>query len=208
MGRKLIEDIVVPAREARAVVVRKGQFLRIVDMEGEQVADIVFYNAERLTETYSMAHSVYLNMLQGTGDIRMVKTLWSSPPHEQVMMTVTDDPVACHCLALGTCCSSRVYDVLYGEPGHASCATSLARALAPHGVPANLPDVFNAFMPFDPERWYAGDPKFRSPPTQPGDYLELRAEIDVLVGVSACPSDRTPTNGFKPTPLRVQVFSG
>jgi len=207
MVGRLIEEIVIPAREARAVGVKAGQFLRIVDVEGAQVADLVIYAADDPREAYSMGHSVYINMLQGTGDIRMVKTFWSAPPRERCLMTVTDDPVGGHCLALGTCCSSKVYEILYDDPGHASCATSLEAALKDHGVPAHLPDAINVFMPFDPERWYAGDPKFRTPPTKAGDYLELRADIDVLVGVSACPSDRTPTNGFNPTPIGLQVYS-
>jgi uncharacterized protein YcgI (DUF1989 family) len=203
-----VADFIVPASRGGAVLVPKGHTLRIVDVEGHQVADVVFYNAGDYSEVYSAGHSVYMNMRLGTGDSRMIKTFWSSPPDERVMLTVAADPVASHCVPLATCCSRYVYasSATYRDPDHRNCADNLMEALRPWNVPAHLPDVFNAFLNFDLLKWYDGDYNFNAPKSRPGDYLDLRAEIDLLVGISACPSDRTATNGYNPTPIGVQVF--
>lgn len=208
MEGKIVQKLVIPAKEARAVKVLNGQSLRIIDREGQQVADVVFYNANDYSETFSVGHSIYLNVLEGIGNLRKITKLWSSPPDEKVMLTVTDDPVGSHFVSLGTCCSSYVYKSipLYGDENHRSCANNLMEALRPYGVPAHLPDVFNVFMNYDPDSWVKGEPMCSKIPTsKPGDFIDFRAEMDVLVGISACPSDRTPTNGYNPTSLGVEI---
>jgi len=209
MTSACIRDFAIPASRGGALVVPKGHTLRLIDVEGQQVADVVFYNVEDLSEVYSAGHSIYMNMRLGTGDSRMIKTFWSSPPNERIMLTVTADQVRSHCVPLATCCSRSVYasSSEYSDPEHRSCADNLVEALGPWKVPGHLPDVFNAFLNFDLQKWYMGDYRFDVPKSQAGDYLELRAEIDLLVGISACPSDRTATNGYNPTPIGVQVFT-
>lgn len=208
MGNNIIQKLVIPAKEARALKIQKGQSLRIIDLEGEQVADVVFYNADDYDEVFSVGHSIYLNMLEGIGDVRKLKKLWSAPPNEKVMLTVTDDPVGSHFVTLGTCCSSYIYGSLsvYGDETHPSCATNLMEALKPYGVPSHLPGVFNVFMNFDSDLWIKGEPVCsKVPKSKPGDYIDFKAEMNVLIGISACPSDKTPTNGYNPTSLGVEI---
>ena len=72
-----VKDFVIPASRGAALLVPKGHTLRLIDVEGQQVADVVSYNADDYSEVYSAGHSVYMNMRLGTGDSRMIKTFWS-----------------------------------------------------------------------------------------------------------------------------------
>ena len=208
MEANIVQKLVIPAKEARALKVLKGQTLRIIDLEGKQVADVVFYNADDYAEVFSTVHSIYLNMIEGIGNLRKLKKLWSAPPNEKVMLTVTEDTVGSHFVTLGTCCSSYIYKLIpvYGDENHPSCANNLMEVLRPYGVPSHLPDVLNVFMNFDSDLWIKGEPMCsKIPQSKSGDFIDFRAEMDVLVGISACPSDRTPTNDYNPTSLGIEI---
>ncbi len=200
-----MERVVIPAGEGRAVEVRAGRVLRIEAMDGLQVADAAFVALHNHREGYHAGQTVALNMLAGTGTMRRVTTLWSRPPYERPMLTVIDDPVGVHFAWNGGRCSRGVYAVRDGiESGHRTCQDNLEEAVRPWGMDPDLvPDVFNVFMFTDVE-----DERrlvFRPSPARPGDYIDLRAEIDVLAAVSACPSDTSATNGGAPKPIALEV---
>ena len=205
---RVLQEVVVPRCEGRAVEVRAGQVLRIVALDGPQVADSAFLALDNPREGYHAGQTVALNMLAGTGTMRRITTLWSRPPYERPMLTVIDDPVGVHFAWNGGRCSAGVYSVRDGiESGHRTCQGNLEEAVRPWGVdPDLIPDVFNVFMYTDVE-----DERrlvFRESPAAAGDYIDLRAEIDVLAAVSACPSETSASNGGEPKRIGLEVREG
>jgi uncharacterized protein YcgI (DUF1989 family) len=174
-------EIFIPAGHARAFIVRRGETFRLLQVEGEQVADAVFFNAHDYRETFHAGHTAYLACIEGTGNIKRVKKLYSKPPRENVMFTVTDDPVGVH------------------------FAFNLAEAIASYGLtPDDVPDVFNIWMnvDLDPNGCFIVKP----PVAKKDDYIEFRAEMDCLAAISACPSDIAPVNNFRIKPLKVEIY--
>lgn len=204
--RAVLEEVVVPRCEGRAVEVRAGQMLRIIALDGPQVADSTFLALDNSREGYHAGQTVALNMLAGTGTMRRITTLWSRPPYERPMLTVVDDPVGVHFAWNGGRCSTGVYGIRDGiDSGHRTCQQNLEEAVRPWGVdPDLIPDVFNVFMRTDVE----GEARlvFRQSPAQAGDYIDLRAEIDVLAAVSACPSETSASNGGEPKRIGLEVW--
>jgi uncharacterized protein YcgI (DUF1989 family) len=118
---------------------------------------------------------------------------------------VVADTVRNHWGNMGGRCSARLYRRRDNLDQHRSCQGNLTEALAPYGITGDdIVDIFNVFMNVELDS--AGG--FRILPTQVGkdDYIDLRAEMDILAAVSACPADTSPTNGGKSNPLGLQVF--
>ena len=196
---KLLEDFIIPATYGKAFVVRKGQIMTIIQVEGPQMVDAVFFNANDLKEVFHAGMTAAINMMNEEGTMLKVKKLYSKPPRDNVMMEVVEDPVGVHLAWNGGRCSRSFYEAL-GERNHRSCQDNLAEVLAPHGLTEDdVPDVFNAFMNV------AGieEGKFETimPVSKKGDYISLRAEMDILAAVSACPFDQL----YTPRPLQIQI---
>lgn len=208
MTRSIVASVTVPRCEGRAVEVRAGQHLRIIAIDGPQVADSTFLALDNHREGYHAGQTVALNMLAGTGTMRRITTLWSRPPYERPMLTVTDDPVGVHFAWNGGRCSRGVYSIRDGiESDHRTCQGNLEEAVRPWSVDADLiPDVFNVFMYTDVEN--EDTLVFRPSPANKDDYIDLRAEIDVLAAVSACPSETSASNHGDPKRLGLEVWEG
>lgn len=206
MTRKVLRALTIPACEGRAVEVRNGQILRVIAVEGAQVADSTFFALDNPREGYHAGQTVALNMLAGTGTMRSITTLWSRPPYERPMLTVVEDTVGVHFAWNGGRCSRAIYAIRDGiDSGHRTCQENLEAAVQPWEVaPDMIPDVFNIFMRTDIEN--ERTLVFRPTPAKPNDYIDLRAEIDVLAAVSACPSETSATNHGKPKPLGLEVW--
>ena len=199
-----VESFVIPAKSARAFVVRAGQLLRVVQVEGPQVCDFDALGLEHPRETFfalgtALRHHAHLTV----GD-----QLWSVPPWERPMFTIVADTVgpqpsaagARHHDLLFSRCTSKGQSARYGRetPG---CQENLAGALAAFDLDASyVHDPFNIFMR---TRVDADDRLVHEPPaTCPGDYLELRAEIDTIVAISACPGM---SSGGQHRPLGIEI---
>lgn len=202
-----ILELIIPAREARAVVVKRGQILRIHQITGGQVGDCVFFNANDYREMFHVGQSWAINVILGTGTSKSFRHFYSKPPRENVMLTVVDDTVRNHWGNMGGRCSSRLYQLRDQLAVHRSCQENLTEALAPYGIAGDdIIDIFNVFMAVELDT----EGGFRILPTTVGkdDYIDLRAEMDVLAAVSACPADTSPTNGGRSNPLGIKVFQG
>jgi uncharacterized protein YcgI (DUF1989 family) len=93
----------------------------------------------------------------------------------------------------------------YGVPNTPNCHGNFAMALGPWGF--NYRDIPNAFVPFmNVEVDENGTMEIREPTSVPGDYYDLRAEMDLLIGISNCPQERNPCNGWNPTPMGVIIY--
>jgi len=201
-----LADFVIPAREARAFVVPRGARLRIHLVEDRQVGDCCFYNADDHREVFHVGQTWALNVLLGTGNAKSFRHFYSKPPRENVMLTVLEDTVRNHWGNMGGRCSRRLYELRDGDRTHRSCQENLAEALAPHGLSGDdIADVFNVFMNVDlrPD----GSFTILPPTARKGDYIELRAEMNVLAAVSACPADRNATNDGRPKPLGITILA-
>lgn len=223
MHRKLVQDILIPPKSAAAFEVKAGQYLRIIDVEGQQVGDLALLNAhdhsDKLNPSYTRQwvstfdpdEKLVRSMFRG---ITTGHQLISSVRH--VLATITADtpqPAGVHDLVMRSC-SRWIYEEA-ARAGMCSvqdgCLELLGRALAPYGISmGDVPDVFNVFMNVQYEA-ATGMFIIKEPVSRPGDYFELRAEMDLLGALSACPDDVcSQCNGKAPhpaKPLRVQILS-
>ncbi len=207
MPGKLLDAFEIPARYGRSFIVRQGQVFRIRQITGGQVGDCVFFNANDTKEMFHCGQSWAINVIAGTGTSKSFQYFYSKPPRENVMMTVLEDTYPNHWGNMGGRCSSRLYQIRDGLPpgSHRSCQENLREAVEPYGLTGDdIIDVFNVFMNVD----LTSDGSFRILPTEvrPEDYLELRAEMDILAAVSACPADTSPTNNGRSGPLGIRIY--
>ena len=200
MAVKVIDEFNIPAGQGKAFIVKKGQVVSFIEVEGKQMADIVFLNANDYKEAFHAGWSAALNMMLGEGDMKKIKKLYSKPPRDNVMLTVVEDTTGVHLAWNGGRCSRKIYEQFFQMPGHLNCQDNLAEALSPFGISEDdVPDVFNAFM--NAEGFEEGRFDTLEPVTKKGDYISMKAEMDILVGVSACPFDLL----YTPRPLGIKI---
>lgn len=177
----------------------KGQVLRIIDPEGEQVSDVVAFARTDTSEWLSSGRSLdYNNTIYLTTD-HVLYSNRSSP-----MFTILEDRVGKHDFLL-TPCSPETFEFLYEdhEGYHPSCFENLAKNLKPFGIAEDdIPTTFNAFMNVD--ILSSGELKIAPPLSKPGDFVDLRAEMDLVVGVTACSAEKSNNHSFKPIDLEVR----
>jgi len=133
--------------------------------------------------------------VQKTGTDKHITYYYSRAPHQRVMFEVLEDWVGTHFMLNGSKCTPKRFELMGVEGYHRSCFDNLAEAIAPYGLtPEDVPEVCNLFMHvgFDAEGRYAILP----PTGGKGDYIDMRAQMDCLVALSACPAgDLTGING-------------
>lgn len=189
-SRTLVERFVVPRRSGRAWPLRAGQIVRIVAVEGPQVADLNVWSLTNPRERFWAARTRQLHQAHLTTFDR----LWSCLPYLRPLLTITADTIqygrdadggGCHDL-LGTRCDPYVHKLLNGEEFDLCCHSNLVRAVRPyHLAERDVHDVLNVFQVtgLTAEGRYFVKPS----PARRGDFLECFAEIDVLCAISVCP---------------------
>jgi uncharacterized protein YcgI (DUF1989 family) len=197
--QRVVSDETIPPKEYLGVALKRGQVLRIVDVEGKQVPDLVCWNANDKSEVLSCNNSrlIQKKWRLTTGDV-----LFSDEANE--MLTIVDDTVGIH-HASGGCCNEGANFRRYGVRGTRNCRENMALAAAPLGI--TVKDIPGAFCPFMRvvQNDY-GSYEILEPTSVAVVHIDLRAEMDLFVSISNCPQERNPCNGFNPTPLRVTVF--
>jgi len=197
-------DTVIPSGEPWMGVVRAGHLFRIVDLEGNQAVDTLFYSAADTDEHYSAQNTIQSqgNLYLGTGSV-----LKSS--RGRSMLRIVQDTCGRHD-TLGGACSAESNTVRYSlDKRHMhSCRDSFLLALArhDHGMSKrDLPSNINFFMnvPVTP----AGGLTFADGISAAGRFVELQALMDVLVLISNCPQLNNPCNAYNPTPVRVMSWN-
>jgi uncharacterized protein len=199
---EVLGETVIPARGYLALEVTSGQVLRIVDLEGQQVADVVFFNRHNLAEKFSPNNTVTLNRNVYLSDGGRLYSDQAS-----VMCTIVADTVGRHDFIAGSC-SEGTNRLRYGEQalGKATCRGNLTLALSPYGIPMkDIPYTFSVFMnaPVESDGAFTID----AARSEPGDYVDLRAEMDLLVAISNCPQELNPVNGPGPSPIKVVLYA-
>lgn len=178
----------VPTRGGKAAHVAKGQSIKIINTHGSQVVDTWAFKTGDLTEFMSMEHtrSVLLKLMPEVGDALQTNK------RRPILTLVEDSTNGIHDTLLAACNTQR-YEQL-GVPDHENCQDNLTAAMAELGLrEPETPSPWNVFMNIP---WTgAGGLSFEEPETKPGDYILLRAEMDCVVAMSACPQDMVPING-------------
>jgi uncharacterized protein YcgI (DUF1989 family) len=195
----IVLEQVIPPKEYLGVELKTGQVLRIIDVEGKQVADVVCFNLHDPTEKLSNNNS---RLIQHRWRLTTGHVLYSDECNE--MLTIVDDTVGMNHASAG-CCNEPVNYRRYGVRGTRNCRENLANAAAHLGITQkDIPGAFNPFMKvvqYDDGRY-----EIEEPESKPGDHIDFRAEMDLFVAISNCPQERNPCNGFNPTPLKVIVY--
>ncbi len=202
-------DEICLAGDPWAKIVKKGQTLRIVDLEGNQAVDTIFYSAADVGERYSLTHTI---QAQGALYLTLGSVLMSS--EGRPMLTITADTCGRHDTLGGACaCESNTVRYALEKRYMHSCRDSFMLALShtddgaseiPRLTKRDVVSNINFFMnvPVTPE----GRLTFEDGISAPGKYVEMRAEMDVVVLVSNCPQLNNPCNGYNPTPVRFLVW--
>jgi hypothetical protein len=194
------EDAIVPAGEPWSAWLRRGEVLRLIDLEGLQAIDFLCYNAGDPAERYNAANTIKLNrniyLGKGSG-------LWSVRARK--MMTIVEDSCGAHDTLYG-CCSIEIDEVRFGKTNARSRQSNFEAELARHGlgekdIVANINFFMNVPVAAD------GAIAIAEGRSKPGDHVDLRAEMDLLVVISNCPERDNPAAGFNPTPVRAIVYA-
>jgi urea carboxylase-associated protein 1 len=201
---RVIVDQVIPAGEPWLGTVRQGQTLRIVDLEGNQAVDTLFYNAHDTEERYSAVDTI-----RAQGNIYLTSGSSLRSNLNASLLTITEDTCGRHD-TLGGACSAESNTVRYAiDKRHMhSCRDNFLLALARQTqglTKRDLPSNINFFMnvPVSSD----GALHFADGISAPGRYVQMRADMDVLVLISNCPQLNNPCNAYNPTPIQVLVWA-
>jgi len=196
---RTVEDRTIPPGGDWSGRLAAGQVLRIVDLEGRQAVDFLCYAADDPSERYNAADSL---KVAGTIFLTTGHGLYSDMGRR--LFTIVADTCGRHD-TIGGCCSAESNRLRYGVEGTPNCRDNFLRALARLGLgKKDIVANVNFFMnvPVAPD----GTTAIVDGLSRPGDYVDLRAETDVLVALSNCPQIHNPCNGGRPTPIRVVVY--
>ena len=184
---------IIPPRSGVSLILKKGQRLKVVDMEGEQVSDFICYNLHDKAEYLSSGRT-----------IDYAETIYLTEGHpfysnrSNVMFDMIEDTVGRHDFLL-TPCSAEMFRITYGhQQPHRGCLGNLSAALKEYGIGADeIPTCFNIFMnvAVDGE---TGKISVLPPKSKAGDYVVLEARMDLIVGLTACSAEMSNNYAFKP----------
>jgi uncharacterized protein len=198
-----LHTFVVEAGDPFVLEIALGQYLRIVDIEGNQAVDTIFYNAHDYADRYSAQDTIreQANIYLTTGT-KLLST------NGNVLLTITSDTCGRHDTLGGACAteSNMVRYDLSKRHMHA-CRNSFLKGIQHWNRGMDKRDIvsnINFFMnvPVTPD----GNLTFEDGVSDAGKYVELRAEMDVLMVISNCPQLNNPCNGYNPTPIQILIW--
>jgi urea carboxylase-associated protein 1 len=200
----VVSDIVVPVRAPYSALLKQGQVMKIIDLESQQAVDALFYNAADVSERYSAQDTLAAQAADGgkfyleTGSVLLSN-------EGRAMVKIIADTCGFHDTCAGACsCESNTVRFGHETRFMHACRENFLTELAKYGMDKrDLVSNVNFFMnvPIKPD----GELTVDDGVSEPGGYVELRAEMDVLVLISNCPQVNNPCNGFKPTPIRIII---
>lgn len=173
-------------------ILKKDQQLKIIDLEGEQVCDLMCYNLNNKKEYLSSGRTIDYNekIYFSEGD-----KFYSN--HSNVMFEIVEDRLKCHDFLL-TPCSKEMFKIIYNESDpHFGCFENLCHNLEQYGIEKdNIHTTFNIFMNVKVKE--DGKIKISAPPSKAGDYIIIKANMDLIVGLTACSDKMTNNYALKP----------
>ena len=189
----------IAPRSGQALRLAKGQRLRVIDPLGEQVSDMLAFNARDTAEVISSGRTLdYASKLfLTTGD-----AIWSN--RSRVMLKIVEDTVGRHDFLL-TPCSKDTFRIIYGdEDPHQGCFGNLSHALEPYGItPDQIPVAFNIFMNVRVDG-QSGELRVDPPLSRAGDHILFEAAMDLIIGLTACSALQSNNYAFKPIHYAVE----
>ncbi|MNQ41827.1 hypothetical protein D3C85_555160 [compost metagenome] len=194
------ELVRLPARRGVAITLERGQVVRVINTYGKQVVDTWAFNRADLHEAMSMEHcrASWLRVNPRVGDTLITNR------RRPILALVEDTSPGVHDTLIAACDPSR-YQQLGVSGHHDSCNENLFLALDAIGlVVEETPSPLNLFMNVPLSR--DGRIEFAEPVSEPGQYIELRAEMALVLVLSACPQDITAVNGMKPMDVHYKVM--
>jgi urea carboxylase-associated protein 1 len=197
-GEIILDEIVPPGRPWGHHIA-KGEMLRLVDLEGQQAVDFLCYDAVDPTDRYSSMNTV---KVQGNIYVDKGTVLYSDLGN--ALFTVVEDTCGQHDTIYG-CCSEPNNFLRYGVRGTHSCFDNFTEALARFGLDRTaIVSNVNFFMSVPVDG--AGSVLNVLGHSKPGNYVDLRAERDVLAVLSNCPQLHNPCNAYNLTPIRAMIW--
>ncbi len=200
---KALYSEIVPAGESWIHEIKRGQIFRIVDLEGNQAVDTLFYNAADYSDRYS-----FQDTIREQGNIYLTTGTKLISTNGNTLLTIVADTCGRHD-TLGGACATESNMVRYAiEKRHMhACRQSFLKAVIAFDNGFEKRDItnnINFFMnvPVTPE----GKLTFEDGISEPGKYVELRADMDVLGLISNCPQLNNPCNAYNPTPVQVLIW--
>jgi urea carboxylase-associated protein 1 len=200
----VVSDAVVAARAPYSALLKQGQVMKIIDLESQQAVDALFYNAADVSERYS-AQDTLAAQAAGGGKFYLETGSVLLSNEGRAMVRIIADTCGFHDTCAGACsCESNTVRFGHETRFMHACRENFLTELAKYGMDKrDLVSNINFFMnvPIRPD----GELTVDDGVSEPGGYVELRAEMDVLVLISNCPQVNNPCNGFKPTPIRIVI---
>ncbi|MGC1242713.1 MAG: urea carboxylase-associated family protein [Chryseosolibacter sp.] len=183
----------IPPRSSVAFTLKKGQRLKIVDIQGEQVSDFICFNEHDTHEYLSSGRT-----------IDYAETIFLTKGHpfysnrSNIMFEIIEDTVGRHDFLL-TPCSSDTFRIIYGHTNpHRGCLGNLSESLSPYGISADqIPICFNIFMHVNVDG-ESGKISVLPPRSKAGDSIVIEARMDLIVGMTACSAEMSNNYSFKP----------
>ena len=184
---------IIPPRTGTAFILKKGEQLKVTDIQGEQVSDFVCFNLNDKREYLSSGRT-----------IDYAETIFLTKGHpfysnrSNVMFAIKEDTVGRHDFLL-TPCSADTFRIIYGHTNpHRGCFGNFSAALAPYGIePDAIPICFNIFMHVT-VNGDTGKIDVLPPKSKAGDYIVIEAHMDLLIGMTACSAEMSNNYSFKP----------
>lgn len=190
MGNTMVEKSIIPARKGKAVILDRGQSIRVIDTHGSQVVDTWIFNRYNVKEFQSNEHTrpALLNMKLRPGDL-----LYTNK-RQPIAKIEEDTSPGIHDMLMSACDTYR-YELLGCTEYHENCTDNLAACMKELGIEIfETPCPINVFMniPWTDD----GGLSYQPPQTKPGDYIQFQALMDCIFAFSACPNDILATNGL------------
>ena len=190
---------IIEPRSGTAFVVKKGQRLRITDIQGEQVSDFICFNLNDKAEYLSSGRTI-----DYAETIFLTKGNLFYSNRSNVMFTIIEDTVGRHDFLL-TPCSADTFRIIYGHKNpHRGCLGNLTEALAKYGIHEDdIPICFNVFMHVT-VNGETGRIDVLPPKSKAGDHILVEAQMDLIVGMTACSAEMSNNYSFKPIGFGVE----
>ena len=184
---------IIEPKTGTAFILKKGQLLKVTDIQGEQVSDFVCFNLNDKREYLSSGRT-----------IDYAETIFLTKGHpfysnrSKIMFNIKEDTVGRHDFLL-TPCSADTFRIIYGHTNpHRGCFGNLAAALQPYGIEQDaIPICFNIFMHVTVDG-HTGKIDVLPPKSKAGDFIVIEAHMDLLIGMTACSAEMSNNYSFKP----------
>lgn len=203
-GLEIRSDQIIHPDRSWNKILHCGEVLRIIDLQGQQGVDFLCYNADDSAERYNAP-----NTIKAAENINITKGSVLYSDYARPLMTVVSDTSSGRHDTIAGCCSSWSNEMLYGVSNVRGCRENFLDALAEHGMGWKdiVPNI----------NFFCSVPVYKHGNTErsvfvegasvAGDYIELRADCNVLAVISNCPQVNNPCNSGNPTDIRLQVFA-